>query len=142
MAAGIYSFIIEQGATVDFQVDYKDSNGDPINLTDYQARMQIRPTKNSDDVICRLSSSLQPDGTGLDMTPLSASTALPQTSGSIGIFISAFSSSQFSSGSNVSWDQANYDLEIRSGSGVTTVVNRILEGKVKLSKETTRNGNP
>jgi len=142
MAAGIYSFIIEQGSTIDFQVDYKDSNGNPVDLTNYQARMQIRPEKTSTSTICVLSSSLQSDGTGLDLTPPSASTTLPQSSGSIRIFISAFSSSQFSSGSNVSWDRANYDLEIRSGSGVTTVVNRILEGKVKLSKETTRNGNP
>jgi len=142
MAAGIYSFTIEQGTTVDFQIDYKDSNGNPVNLKNYQARMQIRPSKTSNDTICILSSSLQSDGTGLNTTPPSASTTIPVSSGSIRVFISAFSSSQFSSGSNVSWNQANYDLEIRSGSGVTTVVNRILEGKVKLSKETTRNGNP
>lgn len=142
MAAGTYSFIIEQGSTVDFQIDYKDSNGNPVDLSDYQSRMQMRPSKGSSDIICILSSSLSSDGTGLDMTPPSASATLPKSSGSIRIFISAFSSSQFSSGSNISWEQGNYDLEIRSGSGVTTVVNRILEGKVKLSKEVTRNGNP
>ena len=142
MAAGAYSFTIEQGSTIDFQIDYKDSTGDPIDLTGWQARMQIRPSRTSNNMICRLSSSLQSDGTGLDMTPPSGSKTLPQSSGSIRVYISAFSSSQFSSGSNPIWNQANYDLEIRSGSGIYTTVNRILEGRVKLSKEVTRNGNP
>ena len=142
MAAGTYTFIIEQGSTVDFQIDYKDSSGNPVNLTDYQARMQIRPSKDSSDIICGLSSSLSADGSGLDMTPPSASTTLPQSSGSMRVFISAFSSSQFASGSNPSWERASYDLEIRSGSGANTIINRILEGKVKLSREVTRNGIP
>ena len=41
MAAGKYSFTIEQGSTVDFEIAYKDSNSDPIDLTSYTARMQI-----------------------------------------------------------------------------------------------------
>jgi hypothetical protein len=44
MAAGKYSFVIEQGSTVDFEIVYKDSNSNPVDLTDYQARMQIRPS--------------------------------------------------------------------------------------------------
>tara|TARA_R110000796_G_scaffold82592_1_gene180976 strand:- start:15519 stop:15947 length:429 start_codon:yes stop_codon:yes gene_type:complete len=142
MSAGIYSFTIEQGATVDFQINLEDSSGEPIDLSGYDARMQIRPTKESGKIICKLSSSLQDDFTGLDMTPASASAILPQSSGSIRLYISAFSSSLFSSGSQPIWDRAYYDIEIRSGSGVTTTVNRILEGKVKLSKEVTRNGHP
>jgi len=39
MAAGKYSFTIEQGSTVDFEITYKDSNGNPVDLTGYQARM-------------------------------------------------------------------------------------------------------
>ncbi len=35
MAAGRYSFVIEQGATLDFEVQYKDSNNDPIDLSGY-----------------------------------------------------------------------------------------------------------
>ena len=68
MAAGKYSFAIEQGSTVDFEITYKDSNGDPIDLTDYQARMQIRPSKGADTVYITLSSSLAADGTGLNMS--------------------------------------------------------------------------
>jgi hypothetical protein len=132
MSAGKYSFTIEQGSTVDFRIEYKDSNSNPIDLTNYQARMQIRSTKESTSLICNLSSSLDADGTGLVMTPTSASLVLPKTSGSIGIYISAASSSLFS------FSEAVYDLEIVSGSGAGQAVTRILEGKVKLSKEVTR----
>jgi hypothetical protein len=37
----------------------------------------------------------------------------------------------------LNFDTAIYDLDIISGSGDCPVVNRILEGKVKLSKEVT-----
>lgn len=132
MSAGKYSFTIEQGSTVDFRIEYKDSNSVPIDLTNYQARMQIRPTKESTSLICNLSSSLNTDGSGLNMTPTSASLILPKTSGSIGIYISAASSSLFT------FSDAVYDLEIVSGSGAGQTVTRILEGKVKLSKEVTK----
>ena len=42
MAAGIYNFIIEQGTTVNFRIDYRDSEGNPVDLTGYEGRMQIR----------------------------------------------------------------------------------------------------
>jgi len=126
MAAGRYSFTIEQGSTLDFNVQYLDSNSTPVDLTDYSGRMQIRPTAGSSDVIATLSSSRDTDGTGLNFSGSNGST--PPTSGSIGVFISAASSSAFS------FNEAVYDLEIYSGS----IVTRILEGKVKLSPEVTR----
>ena len=131
MAAGQYSFIIEQGATVDFRIDYTDSNGDAVDLTNYEARMQIRNAKGGTTLYASLSSSLDACGSGLNMTPTSASVTLPKSSGSIGVFISAASSSAFT------FDRAYYDLEIYSGSGNCTRVDRILEGRVKLSKEVT-----
>lgn len=126
MAAGRYSFTIEQGTTLDFNVQYLDSNSTPVDLTDYSGRMQIRPTLTSNDVIITLSSSRAGDGTGLNFSGSNGTT--PPTSGSIGVFISAASSSLFN------FNEAVYDLEIYSGS----IVTRILEGKVKLSKEVTR----
>lgn len=123
MAAGRYSFIIEQGATTDFGIVYKDSNREPIDLTNYQARMQIRPNASSTDIYLTLSSSLADDGTGLNITD--------PTSGSITVFISAYSSSQ------LDFSEAYYDLEIITGSQYP-VVTRILEGKVQLSKEVTK----
>ena len=126
MAAGKYSFTIEQGSTVDFEIAYKDSSGNPIDLTGYQARMQLRPGPRSGVLYISLSSSLNADGTGLN---LSGSGGLkPPTSGAIGVYISAVSSSQ------LSFDLASYDLELASSDGTVT---RILEGKVKLSQEVT-----
>ena len=126
MAAGRYSFVIEQGATLNLELQYKDSNGTPINLTDYSGRMQIRPSVTSTTVYITLSSSLDADGIGLNFSGSNGTT--PPTSGSIGVYISAASSSA------LNFDQAVYDLEIYSGS----YVSRILEGQVKLSLNVTR----
>mgnify|MGYP003135623546 CR=1 FL=1 len=130
MAAGIYSFTIEQGATTDFEVTYKDSTDTPVDLTGYKARMQIRPSIRSSEIYLTLSSSLGPCGTGLNLSGSNGIT--PLASGSIGIFISAISSSQ------LDFDSAKYDLEIASGSGNCAVVTRLLQGNVKLSKEVTQ----
>jgi hypothetical protein len=126
MPAGKYSFVIEQGATTTFEVQYKDSTNTPVDLSGYGARMQIRPTVDSNSIILSLSSSLQPDGTGLNMSGSNGST--PLASGSIGVYISAYSSSL------LSFNEAAYDLEIYYGG----TVSRILQGCVKLSKEVTR----
>ena len=124
MASGKYSFVIEQGATTDFEVQYKDSSGTPISLADHHARMQIRSDYGG-TLIADLSSSLFSDGTGLNLSGSNGST--PVASGSIGVFISAATSSNFNFG------DARYDLEIVSGS----IVTRLIEGKVRLSKNVT-----
>jgi len=127
MAAGKYSFVIEQGATFQRELQYKDYNGIPVDLTNYSARMQIRPFPGSTTLYATLSSSIDSDGTGLNLQGLSGT--YPTTSGSIGITISAASSSQFI------FNEASYDLELYSGS----YVSRILEGKVKVNLEVTTN---
>jgi hypothetical protein len=128
MAAGKYSFTIEQGATFNLDIRYKDSNKNPIDLTGYSGRMQIKSGYADDNptLYATLSSSLRPDGTGLNFSGSNGTS--PTTSGSIGIYISAATASLFT------FDKAYYDLELYSGS----VVTRILEGQVKLSKEVTR----
>ncbi len=128
MAAGKYSFVIEQGSTLNFEIQYKDSTGTPIDLSGYSGKMQIRSdyADNSPTTYATLSSSLAADGTGLNFSGSNGST--PLSSGSIGIIISAASSSAFT------FNEAKYDLELTNGA----VVTRILEGNVKLSKEVTR----
>ena len=128
MAAGRYSFVIEQGATTNFQIAYTDSDNLPVDLTGYSGKMMIRSNYADDNptTYAILSSSLAADGTGLNFSGSNGST--PPTSGSIGIYISAASSSNFT------FNTARYDLEITSGS----VVTRILEGQVNLSQEVTR----
>ena len=129
MAAGNYSFTIEQGATTDFEIVYKDSAGNPIDLSGYQARMHLRKSADEASTYLILSSSLQADGTGLNLSGSGGQSAsTPPSSGSIGVFISAMSSSQ------LTFTSALYDLEIASGSGNCAVVTRLLEGVVTLSK--------
>ena len=127
MAAGIYNLTLEQGTTVDFKIQYKDVSGSAINLTGYWAAMQIRSNyaDNNPTTYLTLSSSLKADGTGLNMNSAS--------SGYIGIFISACTSSLLNFGN------ARYDLEIYTGSvGSCPITTRLLEGQVILSRETTR----
>jgi hypothetical protein len=131
MAAGKYSFTIEQGTTVNFEIQYKDSNGNPINLTGYTGKMMIRSNFADDSPITyvTLSSSLNPDGTGLNFS--GSSGLLPPTSGAIGIYISSCTSSNFT------FPIAKYDLEIYSGSNCPYTI-RLLEGNINISKEVTR----
>lgn len=133
MAAGKYDFTIEQGATVDFEVRYTDVSGSAIDLTGYQARMQLRPAPGAKQTYMTLSSSLQPCGSGLNMSGSKSDPNYPKSpkSGSIGIYVSALSSSL------LDFPVAVYDLEIASGSGNCYVVARLIEGVVKLSKNIT-----
>jgi len=127
MAAAKYSFIIEQGATLQFQVDWTDESGSAIDLTGYHARMQVRPMVESSEVFLNLSSSLSDScGTGLNLSGSNGIT--PLQSGSIGVYVSAHSSSLLTFG------EAYYDLELVNGCEVY----RLLEGKVRLSKNVTR----
>jgi len=126
MASGKYSFTVEQGTTTEFEIVWADSAGAPVNLTDYGAKMQIRSDYGSASTLYGfLSSSIDADGTGLNMNGTGGSK--PLSSGSIGLVISAASSSAFS------FNEARYDLELISGSNVT----RLIEGKIRLSKEVT-----
>ena len=125
MPAGKYNLLIEQGATFELELQYKDSNGVVVDLTGYSGRLQIRPSIGSPTAYLCLSSSLNPDGTGLNFSGSNDST--PPSSGSIGVYISAITSSLLTFNTGV------YDLEIASGSFVT----RLLQGNVQLSKEVT-----
>ena len=132
MAAGSYSFTVEQGATTDFELVYKDSSGNPVDLSGYTARMQLKDSIGGSSTYLTLSSSLQSDGTGLNLSGSGGNNASkPLTSGSIGIYISHATSS------NLTFSSAFYDLEIVSGSGNTATVTRLVQGKVNLSKEVT-----
>jgi len=132
MGAGRYSFTIEQGTTTNFEIQYKDSSNNPVDLTGYSGRMQIASdyaSNASRTVYLTLSSSLNADGTGLNFSGSNGST--PPTSGSIGIYIAACTSSL------LTFTTAKYDLEIYSGSGDCPLTVRLLEGQISLSNQVT-----
>ena len=131
MAAGKYNFVIEQGATLDFEIAYTDSGSNKIDLTGYTGRMQIKDKIGGSTTYITLSSSLAADGTGLNFS--GSNNINPPTSGTIGVFISANSSSA------LNFNKAIYDLEIVSGS-IYPVVTRLLQGTVTLDKEVTTGG--
>jgi len=134
MAAGKYSFTIEQGATLDFEIQYTDSNSSPVNLSGYTGKMQIRSTySGSGTTYLTFTSSL-----GDTYTKTSGSVFLsfsgsnlttPTTSGSIGVYAGWYATDTLTF-----TDTAYYDLEITSGS----IRTRLLEGQVKLDRQVTQ----
>jgi hypothetical protein len=67
MPAGKYTLLIEQGATLNLSLAYKDSANAAVDLTGYSGKMQIRSgyADSNPTTYLTLSSSLQADGTGL-----------------------------------------------------------------------------
>jgi hypothetical protein len=93
--------------------------------------MQIRPSVSSNEIYLSLTSNLNADGTGINMS--GSSPYKPPTSGSLGIYIASCTSSMLDFGDAV------YDLEIFAPINVDCpIVTRILQGPVRLSKEVTR----
>lgn len=115
-ATGIHTFHINQGATFNPTVTWKDKNKNARDLTGYTARMQIRKTVGSSTTIADLTS------TGGDIT-------LGGAAGTIKPVISDTDTAA------MDFHEAVYDLELEDGSGVTT---RLLEGPVVFHKEVTR----
>jgi hypothetical protein len=133
MAAGRYSFTIEQGATLNFELQYKDSAGNPVDLSGYEGSMQIRSsysgsgityltlTSSLGDVYTKTSSSAFLSFSGSNLIT-------PTSSGSIGVYAGWYTTQNLNfTGS------AYYDIEIISGSEKI----RLLEGQVQLSKQVT-----
>ena len=102
-----------------------------LDLTHYTGRMQIKDKIGGSTTYITLSSSLSADGTGLNFS--GSNNINPPTSGTIGVFISAHSSSL------LDFTKAVYDLEIISGSEYP-IVTRLLQGNVTLDKEVTTGG--
>jgi len=135
MAAGRYSFTLEQGATLNFEIQYRDSNGNPIDLTGYTGLMQIRSTYSGSGTtylsFSSLSGSQYNEGfpSGSSFLSFSGSNlSTPPSSGSIGIYAGWAATDTLTFAG-----QAYYDLEITSGS----IRTRLLEGLVQLSKQVT-----
>lgn len=134
MAAGKYNFTIEQGATLDFEIRYKDGTGTAVDLSGYTGKMQIRSnysgsgstyltlTSSLGDTYTKSSSSLFLSFSGSDLNN-------PPTSGSIGVYIGWYHTNTLNYIS-----PAYYDLEITAADSTKT---RIIEGKINLSRQVT-----
>lgn len=113
--AGIYNTVIDQGATWTVNIVYTDYNGDPVNLTGYTARMQLREKFTSTAVL-----TLTTSNGGLTLTPLT---------GGIAVSATAVQTEAIPAGFYL------YDLELTSGSEIT----RLIQGQITVRAQVTAN---
>ena len=112
MAAGVYDITVEQGATFEMELTWKDSTGASVVLTGYSARMKARRTYTDTTVLFSLTS-----GSEIVLT----------SPGSIRVTIAASATAAYTPGAYV------YDLEMVNGS----TVYRLVQGKCTVSPEVT-----
>ncbi len=115
MAATLNLPIIEKGATYRHKLVWNDSLGAPINLTGATAKMQVRSSVASPDILLELST----ENSRIIITPLT---------GTLELIISATDTALLSGRGGA------YDLEIVQA-GATT---RLIEGKIVFKDEVTR----
>jgi hypothetical protein len=108
--------VLEQGATFNLVVTWRNPDQTPINLLGYSAKMQVRPSKGSTDVIATFSTD---DDT----------IVLGGNLGTIMFDVAPEATAQLPAGVYV------YDLEMRSSGGQVT---RLLEGAFTIDAEVTR----
>ena len=125
MPAGQYDITAEQGATFGLNMNYKDDNDNPISLTGYNARMQVRRSHTTSTMLLS-GDAHSPSGTNITITVEDTGAALP--TGNVKVDILASTLSDVPAGNHV------YDIELVSGDSVT----RLLEGRFIVTPEVTR----
>lgn len=116
MAAANYDFEIEQGSDLLKPFVWKDSTGTPVDLSNYTAKLQVRRSASSPDVLFEMS------------TANGRISIIPSTGKVILIFKSTDTSP-------LTWKQGKYDLDLISAAGT---VKRLLQGSITISPEITR----
>ena len=116
-APGKLNLNLYQGATFSYEFTWTAA-GSAVDLSDYSARMQVRPNYSSNDVVFNLAS-----GSGI---------TLGGTAGTIDLFISAADSEELGYSSP---QQLVYDLELETSAGIVV---RLLEGSFFIFPEVTR----
>lgn len=114
MSAGTYNLLIEQGATWSRVFTYKDSAGDPVDLTGYTARL-VAVTSFGGDLI-------------VEATVGNGRVVIGDDAGTITITIAAEDTADLQAPA-----EGIYDLEIEAGGG--GAVTRLLQGRVTVSPE-------
>lgn len=116
MSATYYDILIEKGATFKLSVVWKDGSGDPVDLTSYTARMQVRQYA-------------QAPTAALSLTTENGGITLGGTAGTIDLYIDDLATDAITIPKGV------YDLELEDASGDVT---RLLQGDVEIDVSVTR----
>ncbi len=114
--AGTYNMTCNQGATFKRTITWLEPNKDPINLTGYTSRMQVRTAANAASTI-------------LELTTENSRITLGGTAGTVSMTVAANVTANLTPGLYV------YDLEVVSGGGEVT---RLIEGNFNVKAEVTR----
>jgi len=113
--AGTYNITADQGATFSRVLTYTDSAGDPIDLSGYSARMQVRSIVSSDTTV-------------LELTTDNGRITLGGAAGTVTLSVPASAMDDVAGGSYA------YDLELVNGITVT----RLVMGSFTVRAEVTR----
>ena len=116
MTAVTHNFIIEQGATLSKVFVWKDSSGEPVNLTGYVARIQSRPSARSETVY-------------INATTENGKIVIDAANGKVTLNLSSTETAAFD------WISGVYDLELEDSTGIVT---RLVQGLITVSQEVTR----
>ena len=138
MAAGKYSFTIEQGTTVDFEIQWTDSGSNKISLEGFEAAMQIKETYGGTNLLT-LTSSIgnvysavrQKSGSAFLSVSGSGKCDTPIASGSLGIYIGH----EHTTATSMSANEYLYDIELTDTT--TEKRTRLVEGTIFISKAIT-----
>ena len=114
--AETYELNINQGSNLSLEIALKNSDGTPLNLTGYTARMQLRASYTAPDIIVELTT----ENGRIIIIPLT---------GVVRLLLDASTTAAFIAKNYV------YDLETVSSTGFVT---RVLQGEAIVSPEVTR----
>lgn len=117
MVAAVHDITIEQGATYQLSLIWRQPNGTPVDLTGYTARMQVRRRHSSDTAL-------------LTFTTENGGITLGGPAGTINVVGLATLTDDLPAPS-----PAVYDLELVSSGGFVT---RLVEGGAYITPEVTR----
>lgn len=112
--AAVKNFEVDQGATFSFQIEYLDSNDNPITLTGSTAKMQVRDTKGGKQLVATMST---PSSSGINISGNVVTVTMPAASTNKLIF-----------------PKSAYDLVVTDTNGNKI---RLLEGFLTLSRSVT-----
>lgn len=115
MAAGTYDVEWHQGDTFRLRLTWHDQNQDPVDLTGYTARMQLRTSVDATEA-------------SLELTTENGRISLVPNIGEIHLVVDAETMAAMTAGTY------RYDLEMVQGAEVR----KILKGKFKIVAEITK----